>query len=259
MGEQSYIGIFVPLDSGQALSGIKWYNNDATVVFPNFFLAGGATEDPIRVADATLMLEDVYGISSDWSIVDLPEPVCSASDGLYVVFHLPEGSECEYEGLGGGAGIGYTSGENGLVGWLSDDGEEWMRLHPSFGMAVQPILVEAEPGMMTMTRVQPGNENSEELNLLPQITELLLPRPNPSNPMTQFKFTLRRDGPVKLKVYNIRGQLIKTLIDEMYIAGTHSVVWYGDDGYGRKVSSGTYVGRFQADGKTMTHRVVIVR
>lgn len=43
-----------------------------------------------------------------------------------------------------GSGLGYTVGANGFTGWLSLDGEEWVKLHDDFGMAIQPLVVAAE-------------------------------------------------------------------------------------------------------------------
>lgn len=65
--------------------------------------------------------------------------------------------------------------------------------------------------------------------------------PNPFNPGTKIEFTLPRAGRVELKIYNVRGELVKTLLNQSeYAAGTSSVVWDGRNSAGQSVSSGVY-------------------
>ncbi len=71
--------------------------------------------------------------------------------------------------------------------------------------------------------------------------------PNPFNPSgagrspsTTIKFTIPADEKVKLSIYNIKGQLIKTLIDETQIAGEHTIFWNGKNNADQPVSSGIY-------------------
>jgi len=62
--------------------------------------------------------------------------------------------------------------------------------------------------------------------------------PNPFNPQTVIKFQLSKEMPVEVNIYNIKGQKVRTLIDEEKEAGYHSVVWNGIDDNNCKVSSG---------------------
>jgi len=64
--------------------------------------------------------------------------------------------------------------------------------------------------------------------------------PNPFNPSTTIHFALVHSGQVSLEVFNIRGQKVKTLVDEVKSAGEHNVVWDGYDDSGRGVVSGIY-------------------
>jgi len=68
--------------------------------------------------------------------------------------------------------------------------------------------------------------------------------PNPFNPITNIKFSLKADSEVSLNIYNTRGQRVKTLIEDDIQAGYHSVVWNGTDESGKNVSSGVYFSRF---------------
>ncbi|MCK4655112.1 MAG: T9SS type A sorting domain-containing protein, partial [Candidatus Cloacimonetes bacterium] len=64
--------------------------------------------------------------------------------------------------------------------------------------------------------------------------------PNPFNPETTISFDLPQDSKVKITIYNIKGQKIKTLLAGNLAKGTHSVVWNGKDSNNKAVSSGIY-------------------
>ena len=140
------MAVYVPMAEGTALAGVAWYNNDGSVVFPEVLVASGVAGYPEPVSGAYPVATDVSGVSSGWSELMFSEPIAAVSDGLYVVFRLPEDSEHTADGPGGGAGIGYTEGANGFTGWLSLDGEEWVKLQASFGMAMQPLTVRPRRG-----------------------------------------------------------------------------------------------------------------
>ena len=72
--------------------------------------------------------------------------------------------------------------------------------------------------------------------------------PNPFNPSTTIKFDLRKAGYVNLEIYNIKGQKVRTLIDQQQEAGYHSKVWNGIDDSGNPIGSGIYFYRLIVDG-----------
>jgi len=75
----------------------------------------------------------------------------------------------------------------------------------------------------------------------------LLPNyPNPFNPSTVFTFSLPEQSRIELIVYNTLGQRIRTLIQENYDSGIHSIVWDGRNESGQSVGSGIYLSRFSA-------------
>jgi hypothetical protein len=70
--------------------------------------------------------------------------------------------------------------------------------------------------------------------------------PNPFNPVTNIRFDLPKNDKVMLKIYNILGQEVKTLINDELPAGVHSVLWDGTNDFGIKVSSGIYIYQLKA-------------
>ncbi len=69
--------------------------------------------------------------------------------------------------------------------------------------------------------------------------------PNPFNPETSIEYGLPNATRVSIRIYNVIGQLVKTLVDEHQQAGTHEVVWNGTNDSGIKVASGIYFYRFE--------------
>lgn len=83
--------------------------------------------------------------------------------------------------------------------------------------------------------------------------------PNPFNPETVLKFNLPEASRVSLNVYNILGQVVRTLVDEELPAGAHSVVWDGKNGQGSDVASGVYFYRIKAGDFESTMRMTLLR
>ena len=76
--------------------------------------------------------------------------------------------------------------------------------------------------------------------------------PNPFNPSTIIEFSIQNDSKIYLSIYNIKGQKIKTLANIQFAKGSHSLIWNGDDEFGKLVSSGIYYYKLNVNGKTET-------
>jgi flagellar hook capping protein FlgD len=86
--------------------------------------------------------------------------------------------------------------------------------------------------------------------------------PNPFNPSTFISFSVPGDEPVEgfsLKVFNVRGQVVGTLIKGTVRPGTHTVQWTGKADNGRDLSSGVYFSRLSAPGTSMTRKMILLR
>lgn len=96
-------------------------------------------------------------------------------------------------------------------------------------------------------------------NDTPERFALFDPMPNPFNPSTTLSFALPAASPVLLEVYDVRGQLVATLLDEKRTAGVHRVTWDGRDRSGQSVASGVYLCRIKAGTFTDTKRMVLIK
>jgi len=83
--------------------------------------------------------------------------------------------------------------------------------------------------------------------------------PNPFNPSTWIPFHLPADGVVSVRIYNVRGELVKTVAERRMARGAHSVRWNGEDAKGRAVASGVYFCALAFGGRTETRTLVLMR
>jgi hypothetical protein len=89
--------------------------------------------------------------------------------------------------------------------------------------------------------------------------------PNPFNPSTTIKFTLPSvaDGgitlPTNLRIYNVLGEVVRTLVDERMAPGVHHEVWDGRDDHGSRVASGIYFYRLRSGDFVQTKKMVLMK
>lgn len=258
------LAVWVPVSQDLALNGIIWYNNDGNTAFPAISVHGGSPDYPVSLADAYPVAQDVAGVSLGWSRVTFSEPVAALEAGFYVIFEIPFGGATTAAGAGGGPAIGYTSAATGLPGWLSADGEDWMRVHPDYGFAVIPQFVPRTEGMAAKSAARGGRDRDRANGMTNGdgsriLTLLSQPAPNPFNPQTTLQFSLAQEGPVALDIYSLRGEHVKTLVSRTLTAGAHSAVWDGRNDDGAGLPSGVYVARLTAGPVVSVQRLTLVR
>ena len=83
--------------------------------------------------------------------------------------------------------------------------------------------------------------------------------PNPFNPETTISFILKTDSHVIIDIYNIRGQKVKSLVNEIKTSGNHSVLWNGTNENGLSVSSGFYLYKMQTNNFVATRKMVLLK
>lgn len=122
-------------------------------------------------------------------------------------------------------------------------------------------LVEAGVDDFLLTAVRPIVTGVEEDVTLAAPVELALGTnyPNPFDPETKIRFALPHAGRVELAVYDISGRRVATLVSDELEAGRHEVGWQGRDADGRRVASGVYFSRLEADGRVLTRKMLLLR
>lgn len=107
-------------------------------------------------------------------------------------------------------------------------------------------------------------DGEEGTGAIPKETQLLQNDPNPFNPDTWIPYQLASDAPVTIRIYNLKGQLIRTLNlgnqkAGYYLAKGRAAYWDGKNSSGDKVASGVYFYTLQADNFRATRKMVIVK
>lgn len=91
-------------------------------------------------------------------------------------------------------------------------------------------------------------------NELPVINYKLINYPNPFNPETTISYNISEPGKITLQIFNIKGQLIETLVNEYQNAGKHSIVWNAENR-----CSGVYLFKITTGTKTQTGKCLLLK
>jgi hypothetical protein len=149
--------------------------------------------------------------------------------------------------------------------WLINDvpqteiTEEFVYQFQDLGeIEVKSIVSDEEYELETIwnVTVEPGTNSGE---VIPVASTLSQNYPNPFNPTTNIKFTIIKAGNVNIDIYNIKGELIKTLVNGNYNVGEHSVVWNGMDNKGKTVSSGVYFYHMLSKEYSSTKKMILMK
>ncbi len=122
------------------------------------------------------------------------------------------------------------------------------------GIFVDKLLL---PGQQdySIVKLHIKNNNQE----IPQTATLYGNYPNPFNPTTTIHFYLPEAGKVKLEIFNIKGQKVKTLLDGMSKEGYQEVVWNGNDNTERKLASGVYFYKLSYGNKSLQKKMLLLK
>ncbi len=104
---------------------------------------------------------------------------------------------------------------------------------------------------------------SENLQLVPEVFSLAQNYPNPFNPTTTIEYAIPSVNtgsvPVRLDVFNLKGQQVRTLVNENKAPANYSIVWDGRDDFGVQVGSGVYIYRIRTQGFLQSRKMLLVR
>jgi hypothetical protein len=113
-----------------------------------------------------------------------------------------------------------------------------------------------------LSEVGIGNGGGKESSNIPRALSLSQNYPNPFNPSTTIEYEIPATSgktPVRILIYDIRGRLVKKLVDREKAPGRYQVHWDGLDGRERHVSSGAYLYKIEAGDITSTRKMLLVR
>lgn len=100
---------------------------------------------------------------------------------------------------------------------------------------------------------------NERLATVIKTFTLLQNYPNPFNPNTTIEYQLPKTGDVEIRIFNLDGQLIRTLEHAHQIQGTHTVVWDGRNATGQTVASGLYIYQVAFENSMLAKKMLFIK
>lgn len=177
-----------------------------------------------------------------------------------------------------------------LIWYLPNESSAWSEeVRPAVRLAqLQELTFEIVDSLSTLrfdcngngipdgTEIENGTLQDYNLNGIPDICERFatgtkdneLPSrsqltiysyPNPFNPFTTIEYSIPNTGTVVLKIFDVKGRLLRTLVNEIKTVGEHRALWDGRDVSGALVASGIYFVRLETGGKFLSRKVVLIR
>ncbi|MDY0151709.1 MAG: C25 family cysteine peptidase [Candidatus Cloacimonas sp.] len=117
---------------------------------------------------------------------------------------------------------------------------------------------QGNPSLVIPITLTSSSANADS-GLIPAVTALDANYPNPFNPETTIRYSTKAAGAVRISIYNMKGQLIRNLVNESKAAGYHRVIWNGQDERGAAVSSGIYFYRMDAVNYSATKKMMLMK
>ncbi len=112
---------------------------------------------------------------------------------------------------------------------------------------------------LMVTAVESAGEVSGPRGTQPTKFDLAQNYPNPFNPSTTIEYRVPTSTHVKVEIYNLLGQKVRTLIDAPHVQGTYRVQWNGLDDLGRSVSTGIYLYRLQTGDQAFVRKMTLIK
>ncbi|MCB5259631.1 MAG: T9SS type A sorting domain-containing protein [Candidatus Cloacimonadaceae bacterium] len=117
-------------------------------------------------------------------------------------------------------------------------------------------VLNPQAGTFASRKVKLG---ATEIPPLPLSTRLYQNYPNPFNPETLIQYDLKDDGQVVIDIYNLKGQKVRSVVNNVKNAGSYTEIWDGTNNNSKQASSGVYFYRMHAHNQTMTNKMLLLK
>ena len=142
----------------------------------------------------------------------------------------------------------YRVGVNGL-GWYN-------RVDPNYASGRLPSY---ENIIMSATVASVSTEVVKQSGIVPTAFALADNYPNPFNPSTSIRYAIPIRGRVRLRVFDLIGREVTSLVDELQAPGSYLVNWHGTDNLGVPLPSGVYFYRLESVGSQLTKKMILLK
>lgn len=122
-----------------------------------------------------------------------------------------------------------------------------------------PLALELSHDLKPEEAKVPSVQRPDVQESIPQDFSLSQNYPNPFNPETDISYALPTDCQVKITIYNVAGQNVRTLVDEHQTTGFKTIHWNGKDNEGKELASGVYFYKIQAGAFTDSRKMILMK
>ena len=207
---------------------------------PFYFTVNGYTNGaPGDILEGGEAVEGIMG-ENGWAVSELADGPTITSGSFSIVYHW-------YEDTPSNPGLGYDSNSLYYRSFYYLEGYGWNAYN--YGEFMLRAVVVTPTGI----------EEIDGDGAHPVSFELLGNYPNPFNPTTEIQFLAPEAGNVRIDVYNVTGQLVKTVLNEYVAAGIKTVTWDGTNSNGAAVNSGVYFTKMTTANSVETKKMLLVK
>ena len=161
---------------------------------------------------------------------------------------------------------GWAVGYNGFIYNTEDGGESWEQVESGTNADLNRIVFveNGEVGYIfgdnnTLLRYDKTTDVKRDNDVAPLKFELYQNYPNPFNPETVIAYELKRTAFVSLKVYDLTGKEVISLVNKKQTGGSYQVLWNGRNKYGKEVSTGIYFYRIISGNFIATKKLILLK
>ena len=181
---------------------------------------------------------------TNWVEIDMSSQGISTENDFIISFEYTGGNKVmvtSKDGKNYSHSISYDSREQSWVYYVSNDND-----------ITYLYMIRAVVESTSATGV-------EEEEIIPVYYKLSQNYPNPFNPTTNISYTIPESGNVSLRIYDVLGKLVNTLVDNEVSSGSHQITWNGKDANGVSVASGMYFYTIKANNFIQTKKMMLIK
>jgi len=162
----------------------------------------------------------------------------------------------------GGMSLGKSNSAGVQLRYWDENLDQWLPVtDASYDLKNHRVVFETEAiqSYYAVIGTEGVTSITEFKNSLPDNFTLEQNYPNPFNPATTIGFQINSAGLVKLSIFNVLGQEVRTLVNELKPVGNYQVVWDGRNNYGNVLPTGTYIYKLQFANQTQIRQMSLVK
>ncbi len=167
-----------------------------------------------------------------WNTIELDNEFEFVTGSFFIVF----------VNVNNTSAIGFDEDTNGMTWSSTDGGANWADV--------------TEGNLLVRAIVEDGGTDNDNNEVLPFVSSVSN-YPNPFNPETTISFNMSKTGKANVSIYNIKGQLVKSLLNGTVSAGQKDLVWNGTDNNNNSVASGVYFYKVETSNQTINRKMVL--